>query len=332
MSTVFSGALMISSREVFQVETDDFIRYFDLYQSLHTGDLEKLFSYGGGLEILTPSLLAAIGLFGPKDSPQFVLFFLCLFCTFTFYLWLEYRGLDSASIDEGNKAACIGASLLLFSLFNTTQIVRQTYAVVVMLYALTAQSRSHAALFLTIAGGFHLSAIPVFLSIITLRRIKYYGLIPLALILWYFDLTTIEEFILQGESQGGARLGWLLSSESVSVWLYGIFIMSVLAILFLTKNTYNRNAGNWKFPVLAFCLIYFAFLQVPGASFRLCLMFISVIPGYLIFSALLPYAKYARILFLIVLAQRTYKSISTPSSEGLWSQFERWGAPFYFLF
>lgn len=326
------GALMISSREVFQVETDDFTRYFDLYQSLHDGNYQDILSYGGGFEVLLPLVLSIIGMAGPRNSPQFVLFFLSFLCFITFYLWLEYRGLRAASIDEDNKAACIGSALLLFSLFDTTQIVRQMYSVVFMLFALTSSTKKSISFFLLIASGFHLSAIPVYFSILIFRYIGYIGITILAIFFFYFDLTAIEDLLLQGDTQGSARLGWLLNSENLSVWLYGIFIMSVLGMIFLFKNPKGNDSINWKFPVIGYCLIYFSLLSIPGASFRLCLMFISVIPGYLIFSALSKYAPIVRTVFILFLIQRTYKNISLPSSDGLWTQFDRWGTPFHFIF
>lgn len=329
---IMAGAVMISSRSVLVSENDDFARYYEVYRGIRAGQYDLLFSYGGGLEIGIPLLLAIVGMFSPGDNPQFLLFFLCAGCALTLYLWLELRGIRAAGIPKEKAAACVGASLVMLSLFDSTHIVRQMYASAAMLFFLTAKSTHGKIISLAISLCFHVSVLPILIVFHLCRKAKIPGIIALFVVLYSVDLERFSDILLQGDSKDQARLAWLLNQESVAVWLYGIVVILTLGAIYIIPRKPEPNLDyQWRYPALGFTIIYFLLLKIPGASFRACLLFVSLIPGYLIFARGHTKSLTLTPIFFLYLLYRSYKLVTSPGDQGLWVNFDWWGHPFYFL-
>jgi len=336
-TVILSMSIIVSSRVVFAVKDDDFIRYYALYRDLSLGDIDALFRYGGGIEIGLPLLYLLFDWITPKASPQLLLFEGSVSIIFLYYFWIEKYGVKF--FNESQKAFIVAVSLLLFEMYDTTQLVRQMFSMVILLYAISSNSMKGKILFFFIATIFHTTAIIYFLIIEGIKKYPKAMLIS-SVILGILFILSFE--ILMSLFISGAMDGFFVASkfeayEYANALAKTTFIQDfrilLVAVLFIFVKSDNTVIYNWKYFVFVFTFIYLASLQLPISPVRASLIYSDILLGYLLTIVLLN----KRILFMpsisLFLVYKFYSLGNTGISNKYWYSYDWIGIqPFYFLF
>ncbi|WP_185741771.1 EpsG family protein [Serratia marcescens] len=286
---IISGSFIAASRNTLMVLGDDFNVNYYVYQLMQHGDSVFYHDFSGGIEFILPLYFKIIGFVFGIENPVYIFFAVTALCLTLFYIWLEKYGLKNIEVDK--RALCVAASLGLFVLFSTTQLMRQMISTVFLLYALSLwfeRKKAPFIIFFALAIFSHLSSLLLFFIITTLmgdNRYKKYMILMISA--GFVSLFTIFLSYVLGSNLLGAatyKFNYYASTELSGFNLDSFFkflvIMYCGAILFREK----ANA-KWNSLLVYGGALYIIFLPLPLASDRILMLMVSYLPGFLMFIA-----------------------------------------------
>ena len=297
---ILASSLVVSSRGMFLDSHDDFIRYYELYNGLLDGNLDLLFRYGSGVEVGLPTLYYILGCINPVTSPALLAFegSLCIFLIL--FIWLEKHGLNH--IKSIDKALVVGVTLLFFSAYDTSQLIRQMFAMSILLFTFTSKGKVKF-LYLLLAVVFHTTAIIIFIFLEGLKRnpkitILAGGTLSVFFILFFDSVSTyfMTDSILESKFVAYKNNDSELSASTVVQDIKAYFVCA----LFLFINSKKTEIIKWKYFVIFFSVIYFLFHYLPITPSRISMIYVGILYGYLLCIILLEYSRIALIVFVFL--------------------------------
>lgn len=336
-------ATIVSSRKFGISESDDFASsYYPVFASIVNGNWSALFSYGKGLEIGLPFVWYVISIFRPEAGASELIFWAVLLSTGGFLLWLEKYGLTA--FQNHQKAMVVGVSLLLCSYFLASQLTRQFFSSVILLFAISEKRILFKSFFLFLATLFHLTAIPIYLFVLLAKkRSLAITLFFPAGVIFVLCLNSFIQFVLAHQYVPGFEKALYIlinaepfNSADINAGKYfALVCIVVLSIFLIRRNRENSEVHQWRSVLLTTGFLYCAFLLIPQFSLRSTLLISQIMLGWL-FALIVGASNWqlVRIFFFMILFNKTFALLtSSPGDEmGYWGQFHYWGIfPGYFL-
>lgn len=286
---------IISSSRLFSTSSssDDFVNvYWPAYQEISTSILfQDGFSLNG--EIVYPLFLHFLNWIFGGDLNQYQFFFIHVFTAgLLFYIWLEKFGLNIVSEDK--KSLCIAITIIFFEFFVTTQLIRQCYATILILFALSLWYQKKyikSIIFYTVSVLTHFSSIiifPIFLMLLsTSKKVRFFVII--ATVISSITFYSFVNYALSTNLFGAATYKLLyydagLNKVNAAFYLELKFLIFAILLLLLCKFlkkdvSYLKKENN----ILILSVIMFSLLSViPELSNRLFLLMLYILPGYFI--------------------------------------------------
>lgn len=301
-----SISLMMASRPIGLGESDDFVGYYNLYLEIYDGNYERFAQFGGGLEIGLTSLYLLWSLLLPKLSANGLMLCTTLTSTLLFLWWAE-RTFYGKSNPRG--VVLMGAALLLFNIYFSTQLVRQFIALIVLLNAFTAHTHWRRLFYLALACSFHLTALPFYLLYLMVRR----GVIGIAVVavavvlLRIYFAQIVAAFDLMPQIVAEKALYYVdavagYTPSDLASFRMILILCVVSAVIILTSAGKLRPPElRWHaIPWLA-ALVHLALLPIPLAPLRTTLLVHSIVPGIVLYHVVTPHRRLLLLVFLNLL-------------------------------
>ena len=318
-------------------QSDDFARYYYFYLKIFNGETTILdFDEFGTFE---PGLLVYFKFLSifPQMSYQEYSFVTSIVFYLIFLNWIIRYGISKKN--RRFAGFIIAISLILIPNALILQLTRQAFSILFILYAISSQRTNLVLLNLIIATLFHLSAVPMFLIILFIRRFKFIGLLLSTLLMimlntylssYIEDLSFIPKISsfqdLDRFDGAGVNFGGLL-------WIILMYVYGVLALL--SRNSFNDFLNSLKniggiYAIIFFTLFYLIFFEIPLVSTRVTLLYFSLLLGYL-FSMITVSSDFKKFDFAI-LSVFAFYVLEKYLSNSFWQSFEfmNW-FPGYFL-
>lgn len=284
---IISGAFISSSRNALMVLGDDFNINYSVYQLMQNGGSIFYHEFSGGIEFILPLFFKIIGFVFNIENPVYIFFSVTVLCLTLFYIWLEKFGLKD--IDSDKKALCVAASLGLFVLFSSTQLMRQMISTVFVLYAVSfwfEKKKLSFVIFFALAIFSHLSAVLLsFVIIVLMGDNKFRKYMVLIVSAAFVSLFTVFLSYITGSNLLGAatyKFNYYASTDLSGFNLDSFFKFLVImwcgAIFFRSKNN-----EKWNSLLFFGGALYVIFLPLPLASDRMLMLMVSYLPGFLMF-------------------------------------------------
>ncbi len=338
---IFSMALIAASRAYFETESDDFIRYYDIYYGLLHGNYALLFTFGNGFEIGLPCFYLILGAFTQVENPVFVLFCETFFILIFYYIWIEKKVIPY--LDHSQITILLVSALFFFSITLATQLPRQMLSMVFLLYALSSTLKKNRLLFLILATLTHLSALPIYLMIKFVRykpKTAFVCILGGSIIFLYYSSIIINTINLYSPDIIN-RLNYYLvqldtTKQSSSLMKMNIRALSSLVLIFLGSFLIRSTTivNQYKNTLLLFIVLYVILISFPLASFRLTLIFHSILLGLFMFFIFSKYNDFYRLFLLFYILYRILNwslRIDIENNFRLWESYFWIGYPFHFL-
>lgn len=286
---VIALSMMTGARQFSAEDSNDINGYYFIYQMLFEGNWDYITHFGGGIEVGLPLLFYFYALFLPSLSVNGLMFCMALTSSFLLLTWLEktfYTGADLRS------PALMGFCILLLNLYFSTQLTRQFFSLIFLLYAFSAHGRIKQWSYVALAATFHLTAIP-FYMLFRLLRIGFAGWVSVIALLFLFShffqfiissldilpAVIIEKLIYYIGNNEEYTLADITSLRMISL-LCGISLLVLITAGFKPAN----EAKSWlAIPWIA-GIIHLILLPIPLASLRTTLMIHSIVPGLLVYK------------------------------------------------
>ena len=339
INIVLALSIILSSANLpsITVQSDDFARYYYFYLQIFNGESTILdFQEFGTFE---PGLLVYfkfLSIFPEMSYKEY-----SLVTSIVFYLiflnWIIRYGISKKN--RRFKGFIIAISLILIPNALILQLTRQAFSILFILYAISSQRTSLVLLNLIIATLFHLTALPIFLIILFIRRFKFIGLLACTLLMIMLNIylfSFIEDLSFIPKISGfqnydrfegvGTNYGGLL-------WIILMYIYGVLALS--NRKSFNEFSDSLKniggiYIIIFFTLFYLIFFEIPLISTRVTLLYFSLLLGYL-FSMITVSSDFKKLDFAI-LSVFAFYIFEKFLSNSFWQSFElmNW-FPGYFL-
>jgi hypothetical protein len=279
----YSASVSAASRMTFD-QSDDFTRYYQGYLEILSNGWSAIGVYGS--EVGLPFVYEVLALTGMR-SPLVPLFAVTMISVTVFVIWVDKFG--SLHFDAERFGSVMAMSLLFIDFVMSTQLTRQFLSSVFLLYAISVTGwRSMA--WLLVATLFHQTAVPIYLLVRLVLHFRWrmvYALFALGVLLLIyfetllryglgFDLSVLEV---------GAKLLFYVGAYDDIVQGVGI---NVAEIRFVALNCFAallaRKHMPKGWPELMFCvaILYVLFLPFPMVSYRLFLLFGTILTGYIL--------------------------------------------------
>nr|EKW6621500.1 EpsG family protein [Pluralibacter gergoviae] len=310
MISITGLSYMAASRNIVSADGSDFEMYYRIYNDILKGGGIFVPEFSGGIEFLLPFIFKVITTAFGSLSREQLLFGIVFIQLFLIVLWLEIFG--TRKLQPSEKTLCIVATIGILSVFTLSQALRQSFATVVALYALTAYFSKKRFVFFTlyiISSLFHLTSlivIPLYIVFYRGKKISYIVLVIMILMGSVFSM--LLPFILSHNLLGAAtyKLGYYTVTSAhgwdFSTYFKFLIITLCLSYFFSSKENSNINRFTWFT-----CVVYLALMPIPLASDRFLLLTSSVLSGYLLFFSSY---KIQSVLRLMLLSLFIFKILS----------------------
>ena len=231
-------------------------------------------------------------------------------------------------------------SFVLYSFFLPTQLTRQFFSSIFILFALFNGNRKF--LYITLATVFHLTALPLYL-IITLIKNKPWTGIPIVLAFtaishFFYDYLNFINLLGSGFSQ---KLSYYdessssnLDAEISTVRYIGFFVILNLFIYLISIFQRKKNdAGTLLYFGIIVVFLYISIINIPLLSFRLLLIFHAIALGlYVTKVTSLLHLRPTQLLALLILIWKFNLILPTEKGE-YWMAYPYFNLhPFYYIF
>lgn len=300
---VIAVSMMLSSRPVSGEGSDDIIGYYDLYEEYRNGDFARMFQFGGGFEVGLPFLFYLWGLLLPKLSVNGLMLCMALTSAVLFWGWVEVTFYGKGH--RGTDTALMGAALLLFNVYFSTQLARQFLSMVVLLYAFSATTTTRRTLFVMLAAAFHLTAVP-FYGVYLLARRGRLGIVLLiavvALSRLYFPvlltlLDVLPDVLVEKLAYYVDNNSEYTSSDIASLKLIGLLCIVSLSAIVASGFRLDRRTRPWHAVPWVTTIVHVLLLPIPLASLRSTLAVHSIATGLVAYKMI---AQRHRLLLLTI--------------------------------
>jgi hypothetical protein len=350
IATLFSTsfALIISSGSFgFFGKADDFVNYYNDYLSIANNSetfSQVLMLYTSGIEFGLPLLFYVLAILFPILTPVQLMFLLSFLVSLAFALWVIKHGCQEFEASK-NSGYIIALSLSLLSIAIGTQLLRQGFSCVILLFALSQKNTTPRYALLLVAMAFHLTALPLFFIVKFVIRYKWKShlvLGPLVIATFFLfgnllsalqDLPKFAYFARQEFDQ--------ISETDIGTlkWvLVGLFF-SIIGIVTRKKafvNNFNGIIGGWPLAVF-FVLLFVALIRIPLLPTRMTMIFGLILLGY--FTAIstlgsrLSFLQATSIVSILIFKFSTIFPMVPVSERYLWFNYDWIGIlPAYYLF
>lgn len=336
-------ATMVASRQFDVSPSDDFAgSYYPVFAQISNGNMDALFEYGRGIEVGLPLLWLLISFFQPNITSSELIFLTAFLSMGILWIWLEMYGLEG--IDQANKATTIAITLLMCAFFLSSQLVRQFFSSVILLFAISGKRLSTKVIFLAVSSVFHITALPIYIFIQLAKRprVAWWFFVPIG-VLFILGWRKFIELVLAHQYLPGFEkaLYILTNTESytsvdVSSGRYLVLICALvlLSVFVFSEKERNEVRTQWRSVLFTTTFLYVAFLVIPQFSVRSTLLISQIMLGWILVKALPPGSSgLVRICFSVILIKKTL-SLMMPSTSGMgfWGEFHYWGIyPGYFF-
>ncbi len=333
VSLVLSVSAIGSSRAFFETQSDDYLRYYEVFESIAANNLTALFTFGGGLEVGLPTLYYFFYQLLGDINPETLMFLQVLILSLMFFFWLD-KNIDRIS-RPSDRALVIAVSLMFFGVIPATQITRQSFAMVLLLYYFTSANRKFSFIFLALSSVFHLSgiffaALYFFSKKFTKFSVFFAAVFAFITSLFLYEVVTI----ILGDGVIAGKLIYYLSDSSgdqINFLLSGLMALCFLSVILDRRCD---SISGLKIFLVNLTLIFFAFLSYPLLSYRLTLIGSLCLFGIALYYTgrrlIIVYSTFA-LLFLVYRITQ-WSSPNEDDPFRLWAQFDLFGFPGYFLF
>jgi hypothetical protein len=319
-------ALIASSRAFFETRSDDLIRYYQNYELLLAGDPSGLLEFGQGFEIVLPLIHSALaGLIG-RVEPSGLLFVLVFVQVMLFGAWLQNRG---ERYHEPEKLGVLVAyGLFFFSILFSTQLIRQTLGLVIVIHAFDRPFKSSWMIVLA-ATLTHVTSLGIYSLYWITRKKSVWWSLSLVFLISLLVQVGLSEII---NSLPVLRRGHFLSHpvpfrDTLHPRNLRILVFCGLAMCF-------RNRSFVLDEAITFSAMPLFFLAHPQVSLRAGLLAVAVMFGYWLFVLMdrLPdnVGKIAMIGFLLYRFWRFANPFNDDPFR-LWASYPWYGPPWYFI-
>jgi hypothetical protein len=283
VSVVCSVSFVMSLRPL-DTGSNDIDVYYRIYSRLREDSYDALFEFGGGIEVGLPAVMYLLGKGLPYLSPQGLMFCLALISSLIFVSWIE-SAFYADRIQIG--PLLMGCGLLLFNLYYSTQLVRQFFALALLLYSISSTTKRRSWLFLTLACLFHLTALPFYVLYLIGKR-GWQGpfalvLISIAFRVFFGQLLAIVDifppaiadkltyYVSNNQEYTDADLG----SLKLIALLCMISVVSFVSCSFRLSQRQKR----WHIVPWTAALVHVALLSIPLAALRVTMIIHSMATG-----------------------------------------------------
>lgn len=349
LGAVFSCAVVAASKNYATYNpSDDFSNnYWPVYQDLVNSKsfFDNVFAdnyeyfLGFYLKILTY-------INGTPFNQAQLMFVICFSVLVLFYIWLEALGLKRVASDK--KSLCVAMSIGLFQFLITLQYVRQIFALVFILYAVTfllEKNKRKALIFFFLACISHTTSIILFPLYILIMKKGKRVTINIAILggviaVLFFGIVNFLSALSFG-AQFFYKLSYYLQVGDRSNSLAGFkFLIPslILSKFFFSKNEYLES---WKAFQINGAILFSALFFLPELPLRLFGLLIMILPGYLFFLSSYRIGNFFRVIIILYfifygyrLIIRDYISLSGTEGDfmGLWYSYPWMGDHlFYYM-
>ncbi|WP_174507955.1 EpsG family protein [Klebsiella oxytoca] len=333
-----SASLMNASRFVGYDAADDFYNiYYPVFEKISNGGGVFDTNFSGGVEFGLPLYFKIVYLLFGRVSPNELLIALVFSMSILYYFYLEKFLLPN--IDAEKRSLCLGFAFLFINYFDQTQLVRQMFATVFILYAVSFfYQRKYCSLFCSLFLGsiFHLSSIPIFFVFIALfsGNKKIQILLVLLLLMCSFFFLVIVKYVLSTNllSVASYKFDFYASNQNNEAFDVGslkLFIVACIASFFFSSKDYVK----YKYFLVFGTLCYISLAPILFASNRVLMPMTGYFMGVLIFFSIYKISNIFRLLLILYCIFRFMKlgplySPGADSSVLLWHQWPWLGSVF----
>ncbi|MCM2351387.1 MAG: hypothetical protein NDI69_15300 [Bacteriovoracaceae bacterium] len=329
---IFTGSIIISSREVVPYSSDDMHRYFQVYEQIYAGN--SFIQYFKP-EFLISAYYRFLTFIPVNLSINGLMFFTSLLISGLYWLWLELYG--TSYLPKRMHSILISSSFLFFSFYSTTQLSRQMLGLVILLFALNSNGKKRFILIILMTIS-HFTCLPIyFITKGLLRRTNLSFLtIFCSTIIFSFSFPALITLYSKG------LLDWVPEIHKLSYYsspenlrgfnptdLAELPKLSILFVIFFLSKPLNLTK-EWGAVFSGFLFIFLALLPYTLLPTRISLMIISVLPGFLLTYA----TRSTRIINLSIISMIVCWRIYTLGSRSgyLWHKFPAFSIdPFYYF-
>jgi hypothetical protein len=285
---IISLSMMAGARPIDPDQTsNDIDGYYQVYQAISDGDLSNITHFGAGIEVGLTLLFYIFSLLLPPLSINGLMFCLAFVSSFLLLIWIEktfYTG------HHMRHTALIGTCILMLNLYFSTQLVRQFFSLIILLYAFSATGRIKQLTFVVLAAMFHATAIPYYLLFLIIRkgRIGWMFAIVLAFVLRYtFSyLVEMQDFL---PMLLALKLRWYVdiaetNSSTDLASFRMIFLLSCISLLILIAKRFKppAEAKPWLAVPWISGIVHLILLPIPLVALRTTMLVHSITPGLLV--------------------------------------------------
>ncbi len=334
LSIVFAMATTYASRRVGISPFDDFSNvYYPSYlnakvKSLAESIVPPFEAFAlSDLEVVFPALLGVLALLPGTLTPSVIIFLLTAGIG-TLYVWWLCRYF-LPTLPRSHQAASALLCIVFFSFGLCSQTVRQMLSIPLLLAAIWERSLGKSATYALIASACHLSAAPIWAVCVPFRFTGYRTLILAAipLVILLVQGPGLAENLIGLDPGTLDKLSYYTSGNQDAAGFDRNFIPLVLLIVIGSLAAVGYRNGELSRILLFFCLLFFALLPLPLASFRATLFITSALLAPLACLALSRriaasiFAALCAVLTAAMMARRVLLTDDT-SEMGLWHLFE----------
>jgi hypothetical protein len=334
LSIVFAMATTYASRRFGMSPFDDFSNvYYPSYlnakvTSLAESILPPFEAFGlSALEVVFPAILGVLGLLPGTLTPSAMIFLITAGIGSLYVWWLSRFFLPT--LPRSHQAASALLCIIFFSFGLCSQTVRQMLSIPLLLAAIWERNLGRSATYAVIASACHLSAAPIW-AVCALFRFTGYRMLMLAsmpLVILLVQGPGLAESLIGLDPGTLDKLSYYTAGNQDAAGFDRNFIPLVLLVVIGSLAAVGYRNGELSRILLFFCLLFFALLPLPLASFRATLFITSSLLAPLACLALSrriaasTFAVLCAALSAAMIAKRVLLTDDT-SEMGLWHLFE----------
>jgi hypothetical protein len=331
---VFVMSITYASRLVGVSPFDDFSNiYYPSYLAAKNTPLPELILHQfepfrmSSFEVLFPALLWVLSLVPGTLSPSSLIFLLTT-CIGSLYAWW-ICSYFLPTLPRSHRSASALLCIIFFSFGLCSQTVRQMLSVPLLLYAIWERSLGKSSVYALIATTCHLSAAPIWALCVLFRFTSYRMLMltALPLVILIVKGPGLAESLIGLDPGIIDKLSYYTEGNLDAAGFDRSFIPLVLAVAIGSLSVVGHRNGELSRLLLFFCLLFFALLPLPLASFRVTLFITSALLAPIVCLALSrriaasTFALLCAALTAAMIARRVLLNDSA-SDMGLWHLFK----------
>ncbi len=318
---IYSGSIIISSRKTFATVSDDFSTYYSIYNSIYKNGFENLSDYlSSGLEIGLPIIFWIYGKIFPFFSPSNLIFVNSLVIGLLFIYLIEKRIFVELRIND--KALLLASVLLFFSFPQTSQLVRQMFSSVFILYAVFSNNKYKTILWFLVASLIHLSAIPIYIMIKFIFKWPKIATSIVCIILGLYS--TLIVFLGNSGIEYFSRLNYYLKIDESGKSLLIPLLTIIILIIFLINNYLwkDENINKFKYLFFVFAAITLFLMNYTLISLRVGLLYQGFLIGFFLYLGYQRFNYLYKLLLLLLIIFQFKVLINSSGPMGNWYKFD----------